>query len=132
MTGRSGNTDLPSEGAGAGGKERPNTKRTGELAEAAFLHKAVGLGLKVTKPWGDSERYDFVVDAGERLWRGRIKSTAGGGGGGEHTYPVHFLFWKKKKNFTGGGVYLCAGPLISLGVWVVWALQARGGGGGGD
>ena len=71
MTGRSGKTDLPSEGAGAGGKERPNTKRTGELAEAAFLHKAVGLGLKVTKPWGDSERYDFVADAGERpSWKG--------------------------------------------------------------
>ena len=48
MTGRSGKTDLPSEGAGAGGKERPNTKRTGELAEASFLHKAVGLGLNGT------------------------------------------------------------------------------------
>src|SRR2546428_5464351 len=98
MTGRSGKTDLPSEGAGAGGKERPNIKRTGELAEAAFLHKAVGLGLKVTKPWGDSERYDFVVDAGERLWRGRIQNTAGGRGGGEHNQPRHFVFGRKKKD----------------------------------
>src|SRR2546430_14529241 len=101
MTGRSGNTDLPSEGAGAGGKERPNTKRTGELAEAAFLHKAVGLGLKVTKPWGDSERYDFVVDAGERLWRGGNKNNGGGGGGGGGTRPVTFFcWWKKKENKT--------------------------------
>ena len=61
-----------------------NTKRTGELAEAAFLHKAVGLGFRVTKPWGDSERYDFVLDSGRRLWRVQIKCTAverGAGGG---------------------------------------------------
>src|SRR2546426_3065653 len=119
MTGRSGKTDLPSEGGGAGGKERPNTKRTGELAEAAFLHKAVGLGLKVTKPWGDSERYDFVVDAGERLWRGGIQSTAGGGGGGEHTQTSPFLFWKKKKNYIGGGIYVFAAHNIFLGFSVV-------------
>ena len=48
MAGRSGKAHLPSEGAGAGGKERPNTRRTGALAEASFLHKAVGLGLKGT------------------------------------------------------------------------------------
>ena len=96
MTGRSGKTDLPSEGAGAGGKERPNTKRTGELAEAAFLHKAVGLGLKVTKPWGDSERYDFVVDAGERLWRVQIKCTAAVRAGEWWrlvTYPFVHVSW---------------------------------------
>lgn len=28
-----------------------NTKRTGELSEAAFLLKAETLGLHVTKPW---------------------------------------------------------------------------------
>jgi hypothetical protein len=59
-----------------GRTESRNTKRTGELSEAAFLHKAVSLGFKVTKPWGDSERYDFVVDSGGRLWREQIKCTA--------------------------------------------------------
>ena len=53
-----------------------NSKRTGELSEAAFLHKAVELGFRVTKPWGDSERYDFVLDSGKRLWRVQIKCTA--------------------------------------------------------
>src|SRR2546426_10274998 len=100
MTGRSGKTDLPSEGGGAGGKERPNIKRTGELAEAAFLHKAVGLGLKVTKPWGDSERYDFVVDAGERLWRVRIKCKGAGGAGGGHIQASHFVVGEKKRTST--------------------------------
>ena len=50
-------------------------KRDGEQAEAAFLHKAIGLGLSVATPWGDSERYDLIVDSGRRLWRGQVKST---------------------------------------------------------
>jgi hypothetical protein len=50
-------------------------KRDGEQAEAAFLNKATGLGLSVAKPWGDSERYDLIVDSGRRLWRVQVKST---------------------------------------------------------
>src|SRR5437762_13867418 len=114
MTGRSGKTDLPSEGAGAGGKERPNTKRTGELAEAAFLHKAVGLGLKVTKPWGDSERYDFVVDAGERLWRGQNKSSAEVRGRGYHTRAIHFVSGKKKGTYTAEEIDVVPACTISV------------------
>src|SRR5437867_11060603 len=55
---------------------RANTKRTGELSEAAFLLKAKTLGFGVSRPWGDSERYDFVLDSGQRLWRAQIKCTA--------------------------------------------------------
>lgn len=40
-----------------------NTKRRGELAELAFTLKATSLGFAVSKPYGDSERYDFIVDA---------------------------------------------------------------------
>jgi hypothetical protein len=50
-------------------------KRLGEQAEAAFLNKATGLGLKGAKPWGDSDRYDLIVDSGRRLWRVQVKST---------------------------------------------------------
>ena len=58
-------------------KPRPkNTKRTGELSEAAFLHKAVAEGFGVAKPWGDSERYDFILDNGDRLLRVQVKCTA--------------------------------------------------------
>jgi PD-(D/E)XK endonuclease len=50
-------------------------KKLGEQAEAAFLSKAMGLGLSVLKPWGDSERYDLVVGSGKRLLRVQVKST---------------------------------------------------------
>lgn len=50
-------------------------KALGEAAEAAFLAKATSLGFGVAKTWGDSERYDFILDSGRRLWRVQVKST---------------------------------------------------------
>jgi hypothetical protein len=35
----------------------------------------VRLGFRVSKPWGDSDRYDFVVDAGVGFWRVQVKHT---------------------------------------------------------
>jgi hypothetical protein len=55
-------------------------KLQGELVELAFLHKAVSLGFAVAKPYGDSERYDFIVDYRDnidrKLLRVQVKSTA--------------------------------------------------------
>jgi|HubBroStandDraft_6_1064221.scaffolds.fasta_scaffold148107_4 hypothetical protein len=52
-----------------------STKRLGELAEMAFAYKAASLGFGVAKPYGESERFDFVVSSGRRLWRVQVKST---------------------------------------------------------
>ena len=54
-----------------------NSKAKGELGEMIFLHKASSLGFGVAKPFGDNERYDFILDSGERLWRVQVKSTYG-------------------------------------------------------
>ena len=56
------------------------TKRRGELAELAFTFKATGLGFAVSKPYGDSERYDFIVDSHEpdampKLYRVQVKCS---------------------------------------------------------
>ncbi len=40
-----------------------STKRRGELAELAFILKAANLGFGVARPFGDSERYDVILDA---------------------------------------------------------------------
>jgi plasmid stability protein len=52
----------------------PTSKAHGEAAEAAFLAKATSLGFGVAKTWGESERYDFMVDSGQKLWRVQVKS----------------------------------------------------------
>jgi hypothetical protein len=51
-------------------------KRQGELAELAFMCKAASLGLGVSKPYGETERFDFIITSGRRLWRVQVKSTS--------------------------------------------------------
>ena len=51
-----------------------NAKRVGEVIEAAFLSKVCKLRIPVCKPWGDSERYDFVVDWGNGFWSVQVKA----------------------------------------------------------
>jgi hypothetical protein len=65
---------------------RFSTKRRGEIAEAAFLLKAATLGFSIAKPWGDSDRYDFILDNGRRTWRIQVKSSHCKG---ESGYSVH-------------------------------------------
>ena len=52
-----------------------HSKLRGELAELRFMTRAAELGLRVIKPWGDSARYDFVVETGGRFLRVQVKST---------------------------------------------------------
>jgi PD-(D/E)XK endonuclease len=56
-------------------KEMSKMKRRGELAEIAFLHEAAKRGFKVAKPFGDTERYDFIVDNDLHCWKVQVKST---------------------------------------------------------
>jgi hypothetical protein len=63
-----------------------NNKQKGELAELTFLQKAASLGFGVAKPYGDGERYDFILDSGERFWRVQVRSTSSPRG--RHGYIV--------------------------------------------
>ena len=65
----------------------PNgSKRRGEIAEAMFLTKAVTMGFSVGVLWGDSDKYDLIVDAGGRLLKVQVKSAHHPSKGGrEHT-----------------------------------------------
>jgi hypothetical protein len=51
------------------------TKLRGELAELAFAMKAVSLGFGLAKPYGDSQRFDFILRSGSKLSRVQVKST---------------------------------------------------------
>lgn len=64
-------------------------KQRGEMAEAAFLAKVAGLGFGVAKPWGESSRYDLIVDNGQRLLRVQVKSAHRAGEHGGYTFHAH-------------------------------------------
>jgi PD-(D/E)XK endonuclease len=84
----------------------------------------VGLGLKVTKPWGDSERYDFVVDAGGRFWRVQIKCTVAMHAGGYHIQPIHSVYGERKAVYTEAEIDVLAAHIVPLDVWYVVPVQA--------
>jgi hypothetical protein len=51
------------------------SKRRGEWAELQFMARAMGLGFGVSKPWGESGRYDVGIDHLGRYMRVQVKST---------------------------------------------------------
>jgi len=54
----------------------PSRKRRGEASEAAFLARATSMGFRICTPWGESERYDLVIDYGHgRFYRIQVKCT---------------------------------------------------------
>ena len=64
-------------------------KQRGEMAEAAFLAKAAGLGFRVSKPWGESSRYDLILDNGRKLLRVQVKSAHCADEYGGYTFHAH-------------------------------------------
>ena len=51
-----------------------NTSRKGDEAEVTILARLMRVGLSVSVPFGDSDRYDLVVDDGDRRYRVQCKT----------------------------------------------------------
>src|SRR5262245_22998375 len=77
------------KGARVGGMGERSRKERGEIAETAFLAKAVSMGFGVAKPWGERGRYDFIVDTRERLCRVQVKSAHRASVEGGYTIHAH-------------------------------------------
>jgi hypothetical protein len=52
-----------------------NAKRRGEWAELRFMADAAQRGLSVSKPWGESDRYDVGVEHNGTFVRVQVKSV---------------------------------------------------------
>ena len=50
-----------------------STDRKGSIAESAIVHAAIKLGLSVSKPLTDGDRYDLIFDLDPRLVRVQCK-----------------------------------------------------------
>jgi len=50
-------------------------KQRGEWAELRFMARASEHGLSISKPWGDSCRYDVIVGHAGKFLRVQVKST---------------------------------------------------------
>jgi len=99
-------------------------KLMGELSELDFLRKAMGMGMIVSKPWGDSYRYDFVCDTNGKLWRTQVRSTEFRFGA--RAYAVHASYYGGRKivGLTPRDIDVLIGYIVSRDIWYVVPVRA--------
>jgi hypothetical protein len=104
------------------GEKIPNCKERGEWAELRFMARAAEEGFRVSKPWGDSARYDFAVEENGRFLRIQVKSTACRSGDGYQCsiQPPPGV----SKRYTAEQVDFFAAFVIPEDVWYILPAQA--------
>jgi hypothetical protein len=105
-------------------KKKFPPKQMGELWELDFLRKALGMGMIVSKPWGDSYRYDFVVDTAGKLWRVQVRATESRFGA--RGYAVHASVYKGRKivGLTKKDIDVIVAYIANRNIWYVVPVQA--------
>ena len=119
------------DGDSASERRKRNSKRMGERSQAAFLLKAQSLGFGLAVPWGDSEKFDFVVWAGRggRLLRVQVKATGRLHRGGYDVQPVYSTRGEGKKRYTAREIDVLAAHVVLQGkegmdVWYLLPVGA--------
>ncbi len=100
----------------------PTRKRRGEASEAAFLAGATHLGFTVCLPWGDSERYDSVVELGHGFLRVQVKSATRYA---ESRYRVKTA-GASGIPYTAAEIDFFVAHIVPLDIWYIIPIQAIG------
>ena len=102
------------------------TKRQGEAAEAAFLERAINLGLTVAKPWGENVPFDFIVVGETGLHKVQVKSVRG-------LHPKHASYQVAlgrrhpgKPRYTAKEIDFLAALVIPERTWYIIPVRALG------
>jgi PD-(D/E)XK endonuclease len=89
-------------------------KVRGEWVESVFMARAGGQGLAVSKPWGDSRSYDFVIGHPGRFVSVQVKSTTAESGGG---YAC--VIRKQNKAYARGSFDFVAAYVVQEDAWYI-------------
>ncbi len=94
-------------------------KSRGEWVESVFMVRAGEQGLAVSKPWGDSRSYDFVVGRPGRFVSVQVKSTTVESGGG---YACAIR--KQNQGYARGSFDFVAAYVVQEDVWYILPASA--------
>ncbi len=98
------------------------TKERGEYAELLFLQRALRLGYVVSKPYGDSAPYDFVVGGSRRrLKRVQVKSLWWQGQDGRYAVAAGC---RAHPRYTAEHIDVLAVYLAPKEVWYIIPVEA--------
>lgn len=102
--------------------EKLTAKQLGEVAEAEFIAKAVGMGFVVAKPWGDSEPYDFIVNPKKSFyfWRVQLKSAHTVGADGGCSFRAHD---GEQKSYTAEDIDALVAYARPMNAWYVMPVR---------
>jgi PD-(D/E)XK endonuclease len=89
-------------------------KIRGEWAELCFMARAAQEGLLVSKPWGDSARYDVGVEFAGRHLRVQVKSTQYQRRGNSYSLNV---MGPRRNPYNDGEIDFVAVYLIPIDEW---------------
>jgi PD-(D/E)XK endonuclease len=98
-------------------------KRRGEIGEAMFLAKAARMGFGIATPWGDSLKYDMVIDTGRRLFRVQVTSAhkvSANKGGGYHLRACSH----NRRAYTAKDIDLLVGYVLPVDAWYLFPPRA--------
>ena len=96
--------------------EFANYKQRGEWVEMMFMARAAAEGLQVSKPYGDSAAYDFIVEHGALCRRIQVKSTIHQQNGG---FTCE-LRGSKRTPYTPHSFDFAAVFLLPINVWFIF------------
>ena len=105
-----------------GGKIK-ECKERGEWAELYFMMLALEHGLQVSKPWGDTGRYDVGVEGRGRIQRVQVKSTIYKRRNGEYSLNV---MGPQRKKYAPGTVDFFAILLVPIDDWYIIPFEVMG------
>lgn len=103
-------------------QSKPQPKQQGEWTEAQFLARAARAGLTVSKPWGDSAPFDFLVGEREPFQRVQVRSTSYFLGAGYRCACYHGA--RREKTFSAQEIDFFAVYVVPHDAWYLIPVSA--------
>jgi PD-(D/E)XK endonuclease len=100
-----------------------NYKQRGEWVEMMFMARAAEEGLQVSKPYGDSAAYDFIVEHGARCLRVQVKSTSHKHQAGHGCH----VRGSNSRPYADNSFDIVAVYLVRMGLWYILPLASIAG-----
>ncbi len=106
---------------------RRNPKRTGEHSEIAFLYRSDQRQFAISRPFGDSERYDFILDNRPRpvvtLNRIQVKCTECLRAGAYETRATYTVGRNGRAVYTKRDIDFIAAHVVPLDIWYIIPVE---------
>ncbi len=101
-----------------------NTKIAGEVAELVFWERAVRMGHVVSKPYGDSAAFDFIVGSSGKLKRVQVRSTYTENARGRYSVDADHSANGNNRPLTKNDVDLLAAYIVPEDTWYFIPVEA--------